>query len=131
MKNKETVKNLRNFIKQILEIYRKKVKRLLRVVLPIVWMILIFYGSSRQSVKVVDKFWLNFFFFKTLHFCEYAVLFFLNAGFLKNKKTALIFTLLYAAFDEIHQLFVPTRQGALRDFFIDTLGAGSVWFLTK
>lgn len=36
---------------------------------------------------------------------------------------ALALTALYAISDEVHQLFVPTREGSLRDVAIDTLGA--------
>lgn len=33
------------------------------------------------------------------------------------------FVMLYAASDEFHQLFVPTRQGAVSDVLLDTTGA--------
>jgi VanZ family protein len=34
----------------------------------------------------------------------------------------IIFVFLYACSDEIHQLFVPGREGAIRDVIIDTCG---------
>ena len=36
---------------------------------------------------------------------------------------ALIYCILYAASDEIHQLFVPGRAGMIRDVIIDTCGS--------
>ena len=36
---------------------------------------------------------------------------------------AILFVALYAASDEWHQSFVPTREGCVRDVLIDTLGA--------
>ena len=36
---------------------------------------------------------------------------------------ALWVAVLYAATDEFHQTFVPTREGCLRDVFIDSTGA--------
>ncbi len=40
-----------------------------------------------------------------------------DAGF------AVLFVALYAASDEIHQLFVPNREGRISDVMIDTTGA--------
>jgi len=37
--------------------------------------------------------------------------------------TSLVFCLIYAISDEIHQLFVPGRSGQVKDVFIDLLGA--------
>ena len=103
-------------------------------ILPvIIWMIIIFLLSSRQSVSVSEEGALNFLFFKTLHVIEYAILFTLSfRAFLKGSKNekkskvvlkyALAVSLLYAISDELHQTFVPTRQGAVRDVFIDLFG---------
>ena len=33
-----------------------------------------------------------------------------------------LITLAYAGFDEIHQTFVPTREGSIRDIGIDVIG---------
>lgn len=69
---------------------------------------------------------------KTAHFTEYAILgslFFIN---LRNTPKDLIkrplvmsilFSLLYACTDELHQIFVPGRSAQFRDVLIDTLGA--------
>ena len=79
---------------------------------------------------MVENYWLNFLVFKTLHFCEYALLFVLWFRAFNNRKEkesnqflgALILSFLWAVTDEIHQLFVPTREGKIRDILIDTLG---------
>lgn len=45
---------------------------------------------------------------------------------LTGKRTIVLsitFALLYAIFDEIHQLFVPGRSGEIRDVLIDTVAA--------
>lgn len=96
---------------------------------PLAWMGLIFFLSSRQRVSVSEEYILNFLFFKTLHLIEYFVLYVLLARaslttWKPTKKalmTAVVIALLYAVSDEVHQTFVPTRQGALRDVGIDSI----------
>jgi VanZ family protein len=48
---------------------------------------------------------------------------------------SIVLALTYAAFDEIHQLFVPGRSGELRDVFIDTIastvGVYAYYFIYK
>ena len=41
----------------------------------------------------------------------------------KHAGQALLLVVLYAATDEFHQLFVPTREGSIVDVLIDTTGA--------
>lgn len=100
---------------------------------PLFVMGIIFFLSNRQSFKIADTFTLNFLAFKSLHILEYAVLtFFLIRAFhfsLKytySFKTALLISafvsLGYAISDELHQTFVPTREGTLRDILIDSVG---------
>ncbi len=80
---------------------------------------------------------------KAAHMSEYAVLgvaaflFFAGRGW-KGRKCyifSLVFSGLYAATDEIHQLFVPGRAGRCSDVVIDTLGAAAgllaLWLLGK
>lgn len=90
-------------------------------------MTVIFFLSGRESVQVADEPLVNFLFFKTLHVIEYAILFVLYYRALKNKTAAFLLTLLYAVTDEIHQMFVPTREGRLRDVIIDAIGAFISW----
>src|SRR5690242_19729458 len=105
----------------------------------IVWMAVIFFFSSRSRIVVSQEPTLNFLFFKTLHVIEYSFLYFLLYRAMKNSYTkkpqkywviwSFVILILYATSDEIHQLFVPTREGALRDVIIDTAGACLSWIL--
>ena len=102
-------------------------------------MALIFFLSSRSSFKIASQYWLNFVFFKTLHLIEYAVLAFLlfrafvranGFSFKKSFYCSLLLALAWAMTDEFHQTFVLTRQGSIRDVFIDFLGIfGAEYFL--
>lgn len=67
---------------------------------------------------------------KLAHMSEYAVLFILWRHALKSLGSALekasfgsaLICILYAASDELHQLFVPGRSGMVMDVGIDSLG---------
>lgn len=116
---------------------------LLLYVFPAVgWMAVIFILSSRQRVSVSEEYVVNFIAFKTLHIIEYAFLFFLYFRLLfaysENTKPtiyqyvfAALFALLFAATDELHQTFVPTRQGTVRDVLIDLAGISSAVYVFK
>jgi VanZ family protein len=92
------------------------------------WMGLIFYLSSQPSSvpSAIPDF--------IPHFVEYAVLALLLLRALGmhpiSKKGAVVLafllTVFYAASDEIHQFFVPTRTASISDFLVDTLAAVSV-----
>ncbi len=66
---------------------------------------------------------------KTAHAGEYAVLAILVMGTFypyggrRRMLLYLCFCALYAASDELHQLFVPERSGQILDVFIDSAGA--------
>lgn len=67
---------------------------------------------------------------KIAHMSEFAILFLLLLGMFfaygKTKhafKYAFWLTVLYAATDEFHQLFVPGRAGRIMDVLIDSAGA--------
>ena len=68
---------------------------------------------------------------KTAHFTEYAVLGFftykaVSCDVLDRKKAVLTAQLIstgYASTDEIHQMFVPGREGKVFDVMIDSCGA--------
>lgn len=117
--------------------------------LLIAWMILIFVMSNQpakvsdaQSIGALDLFLklginingifgdlANFVIRKCAHFLEYMILALLFFNVLKLyfsiKQVSIItiiFVCLYACSDEIHQLFVLGREGAIRDVIIDTCG---------
>ena len=108
---------------------------------PILLMGFIFYLSSRSSFAVAENYWLNFFVFKTLHLCEYALLFVLwfrafnyDAKHNEEKKRfwgAFLLSFVWAVLDEVHQLFVPTRQGTIRDILIDSMGMLFAFYLIR
>lgn len=104
------------------------------------WMIIIFIFSTRESVQVSEQTLVNFVFFKTLHVIEYAVLFVLYVRAVRNSMAikirelyiiAFLLTIAYAVTDELHQTFVPSRQGQPRDVIIDGFGAMLIWYFLK
>jgi len=123
--------------------------RLIRWLLVLVWMSLIFVGStdllaSRHTSRFLFPLlrWLKpdisqatmdevqRFVRKSGHVSEYGVLAILVICALKtprnpqpNWRLALAICALYAASDEFHQTFVPTRDGTVHDVLIDTAGA--------
>lgn len=116
----------------------KKLKFWIPVLL---WMLLIFFLSDRKSVRVADEYVFNFLFFKTLHVIEYGILFSLiiraiKATWPKMQKGKIYgwgfgLTLAYAITDELHQTFVPTREGKTRDVIIDAVGATLAWIFLQ
>ncbi|OGK41643.1 hypothetical protein A2954_07220 [Candidatus Roizmanbacteria bacterium RIFCSPLOWO2_01_FULL_37_12] len=109
---------------------------------PVIWMSIIFYLSSRLHAQVTGKFLFDFLIFKSLHMIEYAILYFLLLrAFYSISKSyltinhkflyPLLISILYAASDEIHQTFVPTREGKIRDVFIDTAGIIMMYIYIK
>ncbi len=102
-------------------------------------MILIFYYSSEprpplpnigsQLILIGQSDWVspNNLLAKSIHLMQYAILAWLIYLPFGGKKRAwgiaFLLTSLYAASDEWHQSFVPTRQGSATDWAIDTLSA--------
>lgn len=79
---------------------------------------------------------------KVAHFCIYGLLGFLvyllfGCGYDMTAKkawpAAIVWCMVYAASDEVHQLFVPGRSGMVKDVFIDTAGSlcgiGAAWLI--
>ena len=95
------------------------------------WMGLIFYFSSLPGLTQTENpdFWF-YFFRKGAHIIEYfilAFLFFRVFRFHKLKKKEIyllsfLFSLAYALSDEIHQAFVPGREGKFSDVGVDLIG---------
>lgn len=127
----------------------KNKRKIINWVLLIAWMILIFTMSnqpanisdsqSEGAIKVLLLIGIdansifgqlaNFIVRKCAHFLEYMILALLYINVAKyyfTKKAIIIstiaFVFAYACSDEIHQLFVPGREGTFRDVLIDTCG---------
>ena len=92
----------------------------------LIWMLLIFYFSSRTSENIMIASAKPSFIY---HMLEYFVLSFLLFRAFKgyNVKNAFLLSILFSTFygvtDEIHQLFVPGRAFEIKDLFIDFLGS--------
>lgn len=103
----------------------------LRLWLPaLVWMGVIFLFSSRPNWETGLR--QDFALKKTAHLFEYGVLALLLYRVLNGSlrrwdflaaRNAWILSVIYAATDEWHQTFVPTRTGHPRDVIIDACGA--------
>lgn len=118
--------------------------------LAVAWMVLIFSASAdsqsvARSSRIIAPFchwlfpnvspeqmeWVQIFARKGAHMSEYAILaalllYALSAGKGDPRRwisSAWVLAVAYAAADEFHQLFVPGRDGAVRDVFIDAAGA--------
>ncbi len=91
---------------------------------PILWMIVIFWFSAQPDLPSNKVDYLDLLMKKTAHFSEYLILTLLLHRSFRGKSIipAITIALFYAFSDEIHQLFVPGRTGALRDVAIDFAG---------
>lgn len=126
-----------------------KSKKLVYFIPSSIWMVVIFIFSNQQAessnknnffiadvlrkgnvtlFKYIDYNFLNFLIRKAAHITEYFILFILlyyafKKTFYKNSQMkAAIITVLYACTDEFHQLFIPGREGKVRDVLIDSIG---------
>jgi len=125
--------------------------RLVRYGPLVVWALLIFVGSgnvlSAQHTSILLPIikwlfpsaspdalaWVHFLVRKAGHLTEYAILATLAArAFRKSShqfirqhwfKLSLLFAMLYALSDELHQSFVPSRTASIHDSLIDSAGA--------
>jgi VanZ family protein len=87
--------------------------------------------SPGMSAETMD--WIHFFIRKGAHMTEYGILYLLSwrvfqgtgspAWKWRRAVGALLFAALFAASDEYHQSFVPSRQASVRDVMIDITGA--------
>ena len=100
-------------------------KKTLLLKLPLLlYSFLIFYLSSLSRIKIPGEIG-----DKTIHFFEYAAyaffafLFFYKVTLYKRSLLSLITTILYGISDEVHQLFVPGRDGSIHDIIADVSGA--------
>lgn len=98
---------------------------------PFVWMGIIFFMSSQKSISITSNVVADFITFKTLHIIEYAFLFFLfyrafhSLKYIQKNSAeiyAFSIAIFYSLTDELHQLFILTRQGRYRDILFDIVG---------
>jgi VanZ family protein len=83
--------------------------------------VLIFAASATPGAQVSDEFVVDFGVHKTIHLILYSALFFCFYRATKSVPLAMLFSILYGVSDEVHQTFVPTRQGSALDVLVDTL----------
>jgi VanZ family protein len=103
---------------------RVPVSRALTVWLPVfAWAGLIFALSSIPDLGTGLGGW-DLVLRKTAHAAEFAVLGFLLLRALGAELPAFAAGVAYAASDELHQYFVPGRQGTVLDVLIDAVGVG-------
>ncbi|WP_294392825.1 VanZ family protein [uncultured Clostridium sp.] len=127
----------------------KNKKYVINLILIIIWMCFIFFMSNQPAqtsdaqslgiINILSGFGIdmnnifgeitNFVVRKCAHFLEYMILGLLIINLVKQDirlKDIAIITIcsvfLYACTDEFHQLFIPGRDGNLRDVLIDTSG---------
>lgn len=118
-------------------------KKIIALMLPLVWMLLIFYFSAQTAEDsaelsggiVADLIaFLNItlsehFVRKAAHFSEYAMLGFLTANAVRLNfsgsypRIAVLICAFYSVTDEFHQIFVPGRSCQLSDMLLDTAGS--------
>jgi VanZ family protein len=100
---------------------------------PLLWMGLIFFASSQPGTSYPDLGILDFVAKKLAHVLLYAALYILLFRAFTTLPWAgrttcrvylppMLVVILYAISDEVHQTFVPSREGAFRDVCIDAFG---------
>lgn len=108
----------------------------------LIWMVFIFSLSAQQTIAIGRTYWQDVAIKKTLHVIEYAVLYFLLFRAFRRTKCAsgtgtvsflfaFLSSLIYATTDEIHQTFVLTREGVIRDVAIDFVGMVIMYIYIK
>ncbi len=101
-------------------------KNIIYLWLPvIIWASFIFYLSSIPQLELTNEPIGNFLTRKAAHIVEFAVLgsLILRALKRKNYYLAILLSVVYGIFDEIHQTFVPTREFHFSDIGFDAVGA--------
>lgn len=109
--------------------FKKLLQNIERFLPMFLMMIFIFMESSKRAVVVSSNATVDFSIHKFAHIVLFSILFLTAVRAFKNYKLALIFTILYAISDELHQIFTPTRTPSIRDTFIDSISAGITYFL--
>jgi len=90
----------------------------------LVWAGVIYFFSSRPDLPRIHEPWLELILRKAAHVMEYAIFGALLARAVGARKgqiaLAVVLGAVYAASDEWHQTFVPTRKGNPLDVALDT-----------
>jgi VanZ family protein len=124
----------------MIRFYPTELPRWLRDGAPLLlWLGLIFFLSSQPALLDIQNEGFEKLFFKTAHFGMYAVLAWLWWRALSPRRepawpvlaAALALTSLYGLSDEIHQLFVPGRNGRVADVLFDTAGGLTMILLLR
>jgi len=130
-----------------------KIKKIISIVLVILWCLLIFYFSNQKgslsqensdsiinllnsffkffnaNIDITNLEYISFIVRKSAHLFLYFVLYFLvyhtfyQFDIKKKYYLSLLFCFIYAVSDEIHQIFVPNRSFGPIDILIDTTGS--------
>lgn len=111
--------------------FKKLLMNIERFLPMFLMMIFIFMESSKRAVMVSYNPGLDFSVHKIAHFVLFSLLYLTAVRAFKNLKLALLFTILYAISDELHQFFTPTRNPSIRDIIIDSVSAGLVFYYLK
>ena len=88
----------------------------------LLWMIVIYYLSSRATPELGSTATTSFLIYKSFHLIEYAILAILLFFALKKVKLSIMIGYLYAMSDELHQTTISGRTGCIRDTLIDLIG---------
>lgn len=116
------------------------IKKYIHWMPPLLLMAVIFMLSSKPRFTATGEYVEDFFIFKTIHAGEYgylALLMFnalyktITQNLTKAIRLAGVLSISYAATDEFHQIFIPTRSGTPRDVLIDGVGIVIVLFLIQ
>ena len=97
-----------------------------RWLVAIVWMGLVFVVSAQPSLPEAPDPLFDILLKKLAHMAEYAILCLLFWGALPADTPwwAWFLAVIYAISDEVHQTFVPGRNGWIVDVLVDGIGAG-------
>lgn len=129
-------------------------KKQLSIILVLIWMIIIFIMSSfnaedsaNQSNFIVNIIsnvlninnieLLNLIIRKLAHYIEYLILgilvinMFIKNNIPKSYLISIIFCVIYAISDEIHQFIIPGRACQIKDILIDSIGSITGIYLYK
>ena len=124
-------------------------KKIISVLLVILWMLLIFYLSNQNKLETNETTSIIYKIFgikddsllilllirKSAHFIEYLILGLLVHNLLKQFNVSninlctILICIIYACTDEIHQLFIQGRECKIIDCIIDTLGSSLSIFI--